>query len=89
MPRNLNHRVELAVPIQVPELCAEILDTLERAFADNQNAWDLDAEGSWRRLHPGPGEEPRSLQLELIEIHARRAAEERPGERESSGASAR
>ncbi|HEY3828716.1 MAG TPA: polyphosphate kinase 1 [Solirubrobacteraceae bacterium] len=88
MPRNLNHRVELAVPVQVPALRAEILDTLERAFADNQNAWDLDADGCWRRLHPGPGEEPRSLQLELIEIHARRAAEERPGERESSGASA-
>ena len=82
MPRNLDHRVELAAPIESPELQAELLDALDRAFADNQNAWDLDREGTWRRLHPGPGEEPRSLQLELIEIHARRAAEERPGERE-------
>jgi polyphosphate kinase len=89
MPRNLDHRVELAVPIEAPELQAELLDTLERAFADNQNSWQLDREGAWRRLHPGPGEEPRSLQLELIEIHARRAAEERPGERESVGASTR
>ena len=82
MPRNLDHRVELAAPIESPELQAELLDALDRAFADNQNAWELDREGAWRRLHPGPGEEPRSLQLELIEIHARRAAEERPGERE-------
>jgi polyphosphate kinase len=89
MPRNLDHRVELAVPVQVPKLREEILDTLERAFADNQNAWELDAEGRWRRLHPGPGEEPRSLQLELIDIHARRAAEERPRERETAEASAR
>jgi polyphosphate kinase len=78
MPRNLDHRVELAVPIAVPKLRAEIMDTLERAFADNQNAWELDAEGDWRRLRPGPGEEPRSLQLELIELQARRAAEDRP-----------
>jgi polyphosphate kinase len=87
MPRNLDHRVELAVPIEVPELRAELLDTLDRAFADNQNAWELDGEGRWRRLAPGPGEKPRSLQLELIDLHARRAAEERPGERELSGVS--
>ena len=75
MPRNLDHRVELAVPIEAPELRAELLDVLERAFHDNQNAWELDSDGAWRRLHPGPGEEPRSMQLELIEIHARRVAE--------------
>jgi polyphosphate kinase len=75
MPRNLDHRVELAVPIEAPELRAELLDVLERAFHDNQNAWELGSDGAWRRRHPGPGEEPRSMQLELIEIHARRAAE--------------
>ncbi len=75
MPRNLDHRVELAVPIEVPELRAELLDVLDRAFHDNQNAWELGSDGAWRRLHPGPGEEPRSMQLELIEIHARRTAE--------------
>ncbi len=75
MPRNLDHRVELAVPIEAPELRAELLDVLDRAFHDNQNAWKLDSDGTWRRLHPGPGEEPRSMQLELIAIHARRAVE--------------
>ena len=75
MPRNLDHRVELAVPIEASELRAEVLDVLERAFHDNQNAWELGADGAWRRLHPGAGEEPRSMQLELIEIHARRAVE--------------
>ena len=45
MPRNLDHRVEMAVPIEAPELQAELLDTLERAFTDNQNAWELDGEG--------------------------------------------
>jgi polyphosphate kinase len=82
MPRNLDHRVELAVPIESPELRAELLDVLNRAYHDNQNAWELGEDGAWRRRHPAPGERPRSLQLELIEIHARRAAEERLSERE-------
>jgi polyphosphate kinase len=81
MPRNLDHRVEMAVPIEAPELQAELWDTLERAFADNQSSWELASDGVWRRRIPGPGEEPRSLQLELIELHARRA-EDRPRERE-------
>jgi polyphosphate kinase len=84
MPRNLDHRVELAAPIETPELRAELLDTLERAFADNQSSWELDGEqGVWHRRSPGPGERPRNLQLELSELHARRAGEGKPdGERD-------
>jgi polyphosphate kinase len=87
MPRNLDHRVEMAVPIEAAELQEELMDTLERAFADNQNSWELASEGVWRRRAPGlnSGEKPRSLQLELIERHARRAAEERPRERQEAG----
>ncbi|MEA2209376.1 MAG: polyphosphate kinase [Solirubrobacteraceae bacterium] len=77
MPRNLDHRVELAVPIAAPDARAELLDTLERAFADNQNAWALDGDGRWSRREPGPGEQPRSLQLELAELYAARAGEQR------------
>jgi polyphosphate kinase len=87
MPRNLDHRVELAAPIDSPELRAELMDTLERAFADNQSSWELHADGMWRRQSPGPGERPRNMQLELMELHARRAAEARPAEREATPAS--
>ncbi len=82
MPRNLDHRVELAVPIESAELREELLDTLERAFADNQSSWDLDSDGIWhRRGRPqlNPAEAPRSLQLELAELYAARAVGERPG----------
>lgn len=88
MPRNLDHRVEMAVPIEAPELQEELMDTLERAFADNQNSWQLASDGVWnRRGRAGlnSGEQPRSLQLELIESHARRAAEDRPRERQEAG----
>jgi polyphosphate kinase len=77
MPRNLDHRVELAAPIETPELQAELLDTLERGFADNQSSWELDGEGTWTRRAPRPGEQPRSLQLELAELYAAAAAEPR------------
>jgi len=86
MPRNLDHRVEMAVPIIAPDLRAELTDVLERAFADNTSAWQLDSAGVWGRLRPGPGEEPRNLQRELIEEHAHRAAEDRGGQQDSHGA---
>jgi polyphosphate kinase len=70
MPRNLDHRVELAVPVRAPELQAELLDTLGRAFADNQSSWELDGAGAWTRRSPAPGERPRNLQLELAELYA-------------------
>jgi polyphosphate kinase len=85
MPRNLDHRVELAVPIETPELRAELLDTLERCFADNQSSWDLDADGHWHRRAPQPGEEPRSVQQELAELYAARAATERPSGEHDGG----
>jgi polyphosphate kinase len=78
MPRNLDHRVELAAPVLVPELQDELLDTLARAFADNESSWELDGDGSWHRRAPRPGERPRNMQLELAELHRQRAAVEAP-----------
>jgi polyphosphate kinase len=75
MPRNLDHRVELAVPVEARDLQAELLDTLALAFADNQNSWEMNADGSWTRRSPRAGEPPRSLQLELSELYARRGAD--------------
>jgi polyphosphate kinase len=76
MPRNLDHRVELAAPILEPELQDELLDTLARAFADNQSSWELDGDGNWHRRTPGPGDRPRNMQLEIAELHTARAASE-------------
>ena len=49
MPRNLDTRVELLVPIERPELQAEIQDTLDRCLADDTYAWTLHPDRSWRR----------------------------------------
>ncbi len=63
MPRNLDTRVELLVPIEKPELRAEISDTLDRCFADDTNAWTLAADGTWQRRVG----RTRSVHAELME----------------------
>ena len=83
MPRNLDHRVELAAPIESPELRAELMDTIERAFTDNQSSWQLGPDNRWRRRSPEAGERKRNMQVELMELHARHAAEARPVERDA------
>ncbi len=75
MPRNLDSRVELVAPVEDATLRAEMLDVLERCFADNGNAWDLDADGNWTRS-VAPPEARRGVQAELRESHALRAAEQ-------------
>jgi polyphosphate kinase len=74
MPRNLDTRVELVVPVEDPELRDDLLDTLERSLADNTNGWELDADGFWQRLEPD-GPDTRNVQRELMTGHAARAAE--------------
>ena len=75
MPRNLDSRVELVTPVEDPGLRGELLDMLERCFAENANAWELDSGGAWTRLSR-PGAERRSVQEELCARHATRAAEQ-------------
>jgi polyphosphate kinase len=74
MPRNLDTRVELLAPVEDPALRDDLLDTLERCYADDSNAWDLQPDGTWRRREP-QGPEPRSVQRELMVGHSARAAE--------------
>jgi polyphosphate kinase len=77
MPRNLDSRVELVVPVEEMALRAELMDVLERCFADTSNTWELDSEGAWTRRR-AEGEE-RSVQVELMARHSARAAEHLAG----------
>jgi polyphosphate kinase len=63
MPRNLDARVELLVPIEKPDLQAELNDTLDRCFADDTNSWVLGADTIWRRRTGNT----RSVHRELME----------------------
>lgn len=53
MPRNLDRRVELLIPIEDPtgkKFCTTILDDY---FSDNQNAWVLQSDGTYIRKTAG------------------------------------
>ncbi|MGK2933446.1 MAG: polyphosphate kinase 1 [Solirubrobacterales bacterium] len=73
MPRNLDARVELVTPIDDETARDQVLDVLERCFADNTNSWVLDSSGNWSRLSPEGGE-IRNAQDELRERHKALAA---------------
>jgi polyphosphate kinase len=74
MPRNLNNRVELAVPIEDEALREQVLEVLELCLADNHNAWELGGDGVWTRRRRAPGEQVLNAQEELMRRHSARAA---------------
>jgi polyphosphate kinase len=62
MPRNLDTRVELLVPIDSDDHRGELQDTLDRCFADDSGSWTLGADGRWWRKSGGG----RSVHSELM-----------------------
>ncbi len=78
MSRNLDWRVEVAVPVEDAALQEELREVLELQLEDNVDAWDELADGSWQRRRPAAGELPRPSQTALMERVRRRAAAQRP-----------
>jgi polyphosphate kinase len=56
MPRNLDRRVEVMVPIEDPSLHRRIQGVLETCLRDNRQAWVLRSDGTYEQQQPG--EEP-------------------------------
>jgi polyphosphate kinase len=50
MPRNLDHRIEILVPVESVRARQEVHAIMDSALADHTNAWSLDSDGSWKRV---------------------------------------
>ncbi|MGG6238003.1 polyphosphate kinase 1 [Nodosilinea sp. AN01ver1] len=75
MPRNLDRRVEVMVPIAEPALQKELKAILTLCLEDNRQAWDMAADGRYHQRRPKQGEATRSAQGELMVMASSSLAE--------------
>jgi polyphosphate kinase len=62
MERNLDRRIEATTPVTDPQLVEQLVDVLERNFADDTFSWILGPDQRWRRREMVLG---RDVQVEL------------------------
>lgn len=62
MPRNLDRRVELLVPVEPAAARMRLINILDTYFRDTAKARRLCADGSYERVKPAEGESPQAAQ---------------------------
>ncbi|MBK4734039.1 polyphosphate kinase 1 [Noviherbaspirillum pedocola] len=68
MNRNLLRRIEVAFPVRDVKLKRRVLqEGLEPYLRDNNNAWELGADGAYRRRRPRKGQAPFCAQQYLMQ----------------------
>jgi polyphosphate kinase len=77
MPRNLDRRIEVMAPVEDAALRTRIASVLDALLADTRFAWELGADGMWRRRAPAEGAKPVSAQEVLMQQAAERARKKR------------
>jgi polyphosphate kinase len=84
MPRNLDHRIEIVVPVESQRAQAELNTIFDTLLADNRQAWQLGADGGWTRMAPDNGKRGQVAQTALMRrarMRERRQAEYRNRDR--------
>jgi polyphosphate kinase len=66
MQRNLDHRIEVVVPVESARVRQEIMAILDSALTDDTNTWELGADGSWTRLSAAKSSKPYSHQRAML-----------------------
>jgi polyphosphate kinase len=73
MPRNLDRRVEAAVPVDDPELRLRLDEILQVTFADDVLSWELRADGGWSKVPTVHGLDAQETLMGLAAARAREA----------------
>ncbi len=76
MPRNLDRRIELMIPVESRECRSKVLEALDVFFRDNVKGRRLLPDGTWRVPPPAATDQPVEAHAMLTEL-ARREAERR------------
>ncbi len=71
MDRNLDRRVEAVVPVAEPALQARLAEILDAELADDRIAWELHADGEWRRVPTTAGLDSQERFMALAHERAR------------------
>src|SRR6266511_2265100 len=77
MPRNLDRRIEVLVPIDEPRIRRRLDDVFEALLADSLQSWTLGADGRWSRNEPEGDERLLAAQDELMRASSKRARKKR------------
>ncbi len=70
MERNFFRRVEIAYPILRETHRQRILRDLDICLRDNVQAWELQPDGTYKRVRRSPDERPLSAQSEMLALYA-------------------
>lgn len=72
MMRNLEHRVEVVVPVEDLSQQAELRQIFELHLCDRRSAWDMQSDGTYIQRHPAGEEEMTDVQSQLAAAAERR-----------------
>jgi len=72
MPRNLDHRIEVVVPVEDARGRKEIAAAFDALLADTASSWELANDGLWHRVRAKKESKPRSAQSVLMRRARRR-----------------
>lgn len=75
MKRNLESRVEILAPVELPELQARLRMILDGHDRDQRHAWEMQSDGTYLQRQPKGTDDQEGLHQFLID-HAERAARE-------------
>ncbi len=78
MSRNLDHRIEVVVPVEAAHVRAEIESIFKALLADNSQAWELHGDGTWTRVLPEGNERRRPAQTVFMRRRERARRFPRP-----------